>query len=161
VNRLGSSPTAREGIRVINSGYIQIGDNVTLGSYVDLVCYKGGNITIGNNVFIGSGCIIGSDRGSVEIGHDTKIAEGVTIRASNHGMKVEQLIRLQPNTIQDIKIGADVWIGKGAMICAGGEIQNGCVIGANAVVSRKTKTEPYFIYAGVPIKQIGSREDKG
>jgi len=60
VNRLGCLPTVREGIRILNSGSIQLGDNVTLGAYVDLICYAGGSITIGNNVFIGSGSVIHS-----------------------------------------------------------------------------------------------------
>lgn len=52
-------------------------------------------------------------------------------------------------------IGADVWIGQGAMVRAGVRIGPGSVIGAGAVVVRDI--EPYTVAAGVPCRPIRAR----
>lgn len=54
------------------------------------------------------------------------------------------------NRQKPVTIGADVWIGTGAMILGGVSIGHGAVIGANAVVSRDVP--PYAIVRGVPAK---------
>lgn len=52
-------------------------------------------------------------------------------------------------------IGADVWIGHGAMIKAGIQIGTGAVIGAGAVVTKNVA--PYIIAAGNPCRPIKER----
>lgn len=52
-------------------------------------------------------------------------------------------------------IGADVWIGQGAMVRAGVRIGPGSVVGAGAVVTRDI--EPYTVAAGVPCRPIRMR----
>lgn len=59
-----------------------------------------------------------------------------------------------PRTI----VGADVWIGQGAMIKAGVRIGVGAVIGAGSVVTRDVA--PYTIVAGVPSRPIRLRFDE-
>lgn len=56
----------------------------------------------------------------------------------------------------DVIIGSDVWIGSDAKIMAGVQIADGCVIGANALVT-KSVTKPYSILGGVPAKIIRRR----
>ena len=57
-----------------------------------------------------------------------------------------------------IIIGNDVWIGRGATIFGGVRIGNGAVIAANAVVTKDV--EPYAIVGGNPAKIIKYRFDK-
>lgn len=54
-----------------------------------------------------------------------------------------------------IIIEDDVWIGAGVKVLDGVTIAQGCVIGANSVVTKST--EPYGIYVGVPARKIKSR----
>jgi len=51
----------------------------------------------------------------------------------------------------------DVWIGDEAMMLGGGVIENGCVIGARALLPPNFKSEPYGIYAGAPAKLVRFR----
>ena len=51
----------------------------------------------------------------------------------------------------------DVWIGDEMMMLGGGIIENGCVIGARALLPPNFRSEPYGIYAGTPAKLIRFR----
>lgn len=55
-------------------------------------------------------------------------------------------------------IGADVWIGQGAMIKAGVSVGVGAVIGAGAMVTHDV--EPYSVVGGVPAREIKKRFDE-
>lgn len=57
----------------------------------------------------------------------------------------------------DVVIGNDVWIGNDAKIMAGVTIGDGCVIAANAVVTKDVM--PYTVVGGVPAKKIKARFD--
>jgi len=63
-----------------------------------------------------------------------------------------------PTSRGDVKIGNDVWIGRGATIMSGIEIGDGAVIGAYAVVTKDVK--PYEIVAGNPARFIKKRFDE-
>lgn len=54
-----------------------------------------------------------------------------------------------------VRIGSDVWIGRGAQIMAGTTIGDGAVIGARSLVT--TDILPYAIAVGTPAKPIRSR----
>lgn len=155
-NRVGLRVHPGYGLIVDAGGSIFIGADVSFSRHSLLSCYPGGAINIGANCFFGDNLKIVSEAGNIEIGEDCLIAENVSIRASNHGIKTGTLMRLQPNVVKDIRIGKDCWIGMGVAVLAGSDIADGCVIGANSVVTGST--EPHSIYAGVPARKIKSRE---
>jgi virginiamycin A acetyltransferase len=51
----------------------------------------------------------------------------------------------------------DIWIGDEIMMLGGGIIENGCVIGARALLPPNFRSEPYGIYAGTPARLIRFR----
>ncbi|VXD16001.1 maltose O-acetyltransferase [Planktothrix serta PCC 8927] len=108
----------------------KIGDNlyITPPFYCDYGCY----IKLGNNVYMNSNCII-LDCNWVEIGDNVLLAPNVQIYAAYHPIDPE--LRLSGQELAaPIKIGNNVWIGGGAIICPGVEIGDNTTIGAGSVV---------------------------
>ena len=57
------------------------------------------------------------------------------------------------NKSSPVFIGSNVWIGCRNLILKGAIIPNGCVIGANSVITKKLEKE-YSVYVGNPVKCI-------
>jgi maltose O-acetyltransferase len=97
-------------------------------------CDYGWNITLGSGVFLNFNCVI-LDVAPVRIGDRTQIGPGVQILTADHprdpALRAQMLERGRP-----IRIGADVWIGGGALILPGVSIGDGAVVGAGSVVTR-------------------------
>src|SRR6266699_240923 len=101
------------------------------------------SLRVGNNVYIGSFCCIGN----CEIGDDTLIADSVCIPsgARQHGMsRLDIPMRLQEGVGTTVSIGADCWIGSGAILLA--DMGAHSVAGAGAVVTKPVGE--YEIVAG-------------
>ena len=136
------------------TGTLRVGERCRLGRGVHFDTAELGQITLGERVRINAGSVIAA-AGNVSIGDDTLIGEYVSIRDANHGISAGALIRLQPLDSTPIRIGCDVWIGRGCCILKGVTIGDGAIIGANSVVTRNVPAGS--INAGVPAKRIGSR----
>jgi acetyltransferase-like isoleucine patch superfamily enzyme len=144
-------------VSAIGTGQLSLGNHCRLGRGVEFDTSLAGHIRVGARVRINSGTIIVSNS-RVVIGDDTLIGEYVSIRDANHGVAAGSLIRTQPQTISEINIGRDVWIGRGCCILKGVSVGDGAVIGANSVVTRDVP--PGHIYAGAPARRIGQRKQR-
>lgn|SRR5690554_5649930 len=96
-------------------------------------CDYGSNIRLGQRVFFNFNCIV-LDVCEVRIGDYTLCGPGVQILTAMHPFDAGQ--RRGRELGKPVKIGADVWIGGGAVIVAGVEIGARSVIGAGSVVTR-------------------------
>jgi maltose O-acetyltransferase len=97
-------------------------------------CDYGWNIRLGAGAFLNFNCVI-LDVVEVVIGDRTQIGPGVQILAADHPRDAAtRAAGLESG--RPIRIGADVWIGGGALILPGVTIGDGAVIGAGAVVTR-------------------------
>lgn len=147
-------------INALSKGGIEFGSNVTIGAGGILECTGvirelGEGIRIGDHVGFAQNAFI-SVRGSVEIGDDCIFGPNVGIHAENHVFADRGTpIRLQGATREGVKIGRDCWVGNGAIILDGVEIGDGCVIAANAVVTKDVP--PYSIVGGVPARILKER----
>ena len=97
-------------------------------------CDYGYNIALGDRVFLNFGCVI-LDVARVEIGAGTQIGPGVQILTADHprdpALRAEGWDCGRPS-----RIGANVWIGGGALILPGVTIGDDAIIGAGSVVTR-------------------------
>jgi maltose O-acetyltransferase len=120
-------------------------------------CDFGYNIRLGSNVFLNFNCVI-LDINEVTIGDRTQIGPMVQIYAADHPRdaksRAEGLEFGRPVTI-----GADVWIGGGAIIVPGVTIGDGAVIGAGSVVTRDVAAGT--IVAGNPARPIKKTQPAG
>jgi acetyltransferase-like isoleucine patch superfamily enzyme len=134
----------------------EIGDNVNLGYRITFDVQKSGFLKIGNRVNLTQDIII-SAINSVIIGDDCLIAEFVSIRDGDHIFEKGKTINSQGLNSDKIKIGNDVWIAAGTRVLKGANLPDGCIIGANSLVLKKTVLESNNIYAGAPVIEISKR----
>ena len=159
----------------------RIGSNVTF--YPNAFVQGGGRLTIDEHVefFPGTYISIGDwETSFVEIGHHCHFAPntvlygwgGLTIRpycniaahvvfatVGHHDEITHRPMALTGEKAGPITLEEDVWVAANATITANTRIARGCVIGANAVVTRDT--EPMGLYAGVPARRIRDRGPAG
>lgn len=102
-------------------------------------CDYGFNIRLGAGAFLNFNCVI-LDVVEVSIGDGAQIGPGVQILAADHprdaATRASGLEFGRP-----VRIGANVWIGGGAIILPGVSIGDGAVVGAGAVVTRDVPAE--------------------
>jgi acetyltransferase-like isoleucine patch superfamily enzyme len=72
-----------------------------------------------------------------------------------HGILAEDRLDRYESYNQPIEVGNDVWIGYNACILPGVKLGNGCVVGANAVVTKDVP--PYAIVVGCPARVLRYR----
>ncbi len=97
-------------------------------------CDYGYNISLGAGVFLNFNCVI-LDVVKVTIGDRTQIGPGVQILTADHPRDPAQR-RAGLEFGRPVTIGADVWIGGGAIVLPGVTIGDGAIVGAGAVVTR-------------------------
>lgn len=118
------------------SGSVIIGNNNVLTGLITVDAGTEHPTIIGNNCFIMK---------HAHVGHDCQILDGVTISC---GAKIggHSIIGYYSN------------VGLNAVIHQRQQIAEGCMIGAQAMVTKKLITEPYKTYAGNPAKLIGEND---
>jgi virginiamycin A acetyltransferase len=87
-------------------------------------------VTVGQHVYIGSYCVLGL----VDIGDRTHIATAVQVLSGSrqHARDSTGMIDLEHGTFSRVTIGADCWLGAGALVMA--SIGERSTIGAGSVV---------------------------
>jgi maltose O-acetyltransferase len=110
-------------------------------------CDYGANIYLGTRVFFNFNCVV-LDVCDVRIGDYTLLGPGVQILTPLHPLDAKT--RRQREFGKPVTIGADVWIGAGALILAGVSIGARTVIGAGSVVTRNVPDDVFA--AGNPCR---------
>lgn len=113
-------------------------------------------IEIGHNSHFAPNCVL-YGWGGLKIGPYCNIAAHCVFATVGH----DPVIRDKPMALEGICRGPitlveDVWLCANVTITADVTIARGCIIGANAVVTRNT--EPYGLYVGVPARRLRDRE---
>lgn len=129
----------------------------------DLINTKKKTLFIGDNCEINDFCHIVATE-MVVIGDNFLCASKVFISDTNHGNYNENDC---PPTIdpkerelfsKPVRIGNNVWVGENVVILPGANIGNGCIIGANSVVTKEIPDN--CIAVGNPARVIKKYDDK-
>lgn len=114
-------------------------------------CDYGFNISLGRGAFLNFNCVV-LDVVAVSIGDGAQIGPAVQILAADHPRDAAARARgLEFG--RPVRIGANVWIGGGAILLPGVTVGDGAIVGAGAVVTRDVP--PGATVAGNPARPIG------
>lgn len=154
--------------RIKNNGF------VTLQKNVQLIVEEGGVLMFDKNVTIKENSVIYAKRNTkivfgrntstghhteisannyIEIGNDVIMGAYTYITDSNHGYKNKDLlIRKQEMEIGSVKIGNNIWLGRGVMILKDSIVGDNSIVAAGSVVTKKF--EDNKILGGIPAKVV-------
>jgi maltose O-acetyltransferase len=97
-------------------------------------CDYGYNISVGAGAFVNAGCVF-LDCAPIDIGERAQLGPAVQLLAADHPLDPETR-RAGLENASPISIGADAWLGGGAIVLPGRKIGAETVIGAGSVVTR-------------------------
>lgn len=138
-------------------GHFTVQDYVTFfpGQYISLGNWDTSFVRIGHHSHFAPSCVL-YGWGGLDIGAYCNVAAHVVFATVGHHEEItDRPMALSGEKAGPIRVEQDVWVAANATITAGVTLATGCVIGANAVVTRDT--EPMAIYAGVPARWLRSR----
>ncbi|MBL8590385.1 MAG: sugar O-acetyltransferase [Methylobacteriaceae bacterium] len=111
-------------------------------------CDYGFNIRLGARVFLNFGCVI-LDVAPVTIGEGAQLGPGAKLIAADHPRDPERR-RAGLEFGRPVTIGANAWIGAGAIILPGVTVGEDAIVAAGAVVTRDVA--PGATVLGVPAR---------
>ncbi len=146
---------------------ISIGDESRIDSYCVIGARNGIDSRWKGHHFliqIGKKCIIGQYNhitaiNKIVIGDNLLTGRNVLITDNSHGCFTEEELAIHPlerelKSKGEVIIGKNVWIGDKATIMPGVHIGDGCIIGANSVVTHDIPS--YCVAVGNPARVIKS-----
>ena len=120
--------------RIKGTYFILLGDNNKI--------IVGDNVTT-NGLFWGYNYIHCAEGHTLKIGNDCMFSGGIVIRNSDGHSVISDGKRI--NQSKDITIGNHVWIGMRATLLKGACVGSNCIIGANAVITRKFEDDSIIV----------------
>ncbi|MFV2067678.1 MAG: hypothetical protein ACC645_11935 [Pirellulales bacterium] len=125
------------------------------GNYLSLGEWATSFVEIGHHCHFAPYCVI-YGWGGLTIGPYCNIAAHTVFATVGHHDEItDRPMALTGEKAGPIRLVEDVWIAANVTVTANTTIARGCVVGANAVVTRDT--EPMGVYAGVPARRIRDR----
>jgi maltose O-acetyltransferase len=113
-------------------------------------CDYGYNITLGAAAFVNFNCVF-LDCAPIEIGERAQIGPAVQLLTADHPRDAESRRNGLENA-KPISIGADAWLGCGAIVLPGVSVGENSVIGAGSVVTRDVPEN--VVAAGNPARVL-------
>jgi maltose O-acetyltransferase len=126
----------------------------TLGEHSEIpppfYCDYGWQTHVGARTFVNFG-LVSLDVAEVHIGDDVQIGPYVQLLTATHPLEAEPR-RNKWESARPIRIGNNVWLGGGVIVCPGVTIGENTVVAAGAVVTRDLAAN--VLAAGVPARVV-------
>ncbi|MEA2442143.1 MAG: maltose O-acetyltransferase [Thermoleophilaceae bacterium] len=116
-------------------------------------CDYGYNISLGAGTFVNFDAVF-LDCAPITVGERAQIGPAVQLLAADHPLD-PQVRREGLENAKPISIGADAWLGGGAIVLPGRSVGDGAVIGAGSVVTRDVPA--HTVAAGNPCRVLRER----
>jgi maltose O-acetyltransferase len=113
-------------------------------------CDYGYNISLGARAFVNFNCVF-LDCAPITIGDGAQIGPGVQLLAADHPLDPDQRNAGRENA-KPVAIGANAWLGGGAIVLPGRSVGENSVVGAGSVVTRDIPGN--VVAAGNPARLI-------
>lgn len=146
---------------IVNADLVEIGSHVAIDPFTVITTA----LTLGSYIHIAPHCsIIGGRNGRLVMGDFSSLAAGCRIICSSDDYSGEGLngavIPLKYRVVKftTITIGRFASLATNVMVLPGVTIGEGAVAAAGATVNRDL--EPWGIYAGSPVRQVGTRKSE-
>lgn len=139
---------------------VKVGNYCVIGEKTRIECtgalnLLGKGVVIGDRTTFGSDCFFGG-AGGIVVGEDVVAGQFIRFHSENHNYKNKDLlIKNQGVTHEGIVIGNNCWIGAGAVFLDGAKLGDGCVVAANAVVTKKYPSN--VVIGGIPARVLKKR----
>ncbi len=135
-------------------------------SIIDDYCYFSARVKIGFCAHVANGCSVGGGREHLfALGDFSSLSAGVRIWCTSNDFPNDLVVVVPPGVgdIGDRPIAGDVifenytGVGANAVVMPDNMIPEGTTIGALSFVPPRFQFEPWSVYAGTPIRRVGSR----
>jgi maltose O-acetyltransferase len=139
--------------RLLRALFGRVGARITIEP--PFYCDYGTHIFAGDGLYMNFGCVV-LDPNEVHFGANVFLGPRVQVLTATHPLDAGERVR-GPELGYPVRVGDNVWIGAGAIICPGVTIGADTTIGAGAVV---VKDIPAGVLAvGNPCKVVRSLRD--
>jgi galactoside O-acetyltransferase len=116
---------------------------------------KDGFPAIGNHCSLNSNVSIDPSQGKITIGNRVLIGPNVVLRAADHDLGRERIMRFAPHLAGEITVEDDVWIRANAVLTRNVRIGKGAAVASGAVVT--SDVAPNTVDGGVPARLLAQR----
>jgi carbonic anhydrase/acetyltransferase-like protein (isoleucine patch superfamily) len=126
--------------------------SVDIGTYVSETTQIIGDVKIGRNCYIGHGAILRGDYGTIEVGNETVIEEGVLVHETC--MIGNRVVVGHGAIIHSRSIGDSATIGMGAILSIRSEVGSQSIVAEGAVVKQGQQVPSAVVMVGNPSRKV-------
>ena len=121
-----------------------------------------GDVAIGARCYVGHGAILRGDYGSIEIGEETAVEEGVIVHARpGDRTRIGPRVTLGHGAmVHNATILEGAVIGMRAVVSDYSEVGAGAIVGELGLVKQGQRIPPRVVAVGVPVRVVGAVGEK-
>jgi tRNA-Thr(GGU) m(6)t(6)A37 methyltransferase TsaA len=121
-----------------------------------------GRVIIGERCYIGHGVILRGDYGTIEIGEETAVEEGVIVHARPSDFtRIGRRVTLGHGAmVHNAVIHDGAVIGMRAVVSDYSEVGEGAIVGELGLVKNGQKVPPRKVAVGVPVRVLGDVDER-